>query len=197
MKEQPARRLGMFCALASVAILLGLAVLFAPVAAESISPLRAPRQAPSRLSARTTTTNTLYLPLVLKPAPPIKFTLIGYDTGLAGNYFEHVHLCDNAGASTDMASWRIHSSYTNDDYYFPAGARAQNCPSETTLNTSYAANVDNVIIFNWGKPASTDEWPNTGGVTFRAYFYDASNQLAATCVYTPAPPGDNGNANCD
>jgi hypothetical protein len=187
--------------LLSTIALIGSGLFLVPANAESMSPIRAqsmdkvsPSQQPSVL------TYTVFLPLVLKPAPSmpsIKFTIVGYDPLFASEYFEHVHLCDKAGASTDISGWRIHSIYTNDDYYFPSGVKAQNCPSETTLNTTYPDNVNNISIFNWGKPFGTDEWPDNASVTYRVYLYDASSQLVATCSYVPAPPGDNGNANCN
>ncbi|MDE3091966.1 MAG: hypothetical protein KGJ80_21545, partial [Chloroflexota bacterium] len=142
-------------------------------------------------------TYTVFLPLVLKAAPSIRFTIVGYDTSFVGELYEHIHFCDTTGGSKDISGWRIHSIYTNDTYIFASGVKAQNCPSETTLNTSYATNVDNISIFNWGKSVGTNEWPDGAGVTYRAYLYDASSQVAAECTYIPAPPGDDGNANCN
>jgi len=184
--------------LSSAIVLIGSSLLFTPVEAESQSPIRvqsniqvSPRNQPVVLPY------TVFLPLIIRAAPPIKFTIVGYNLSFASQYFEHVHLCDQAGASTDMSGWRIHSIYTNDNYYFPSGTKAQNCPSETTLNTTYPDNVNNISIFTWGKPFGTDEWPDNAGVTYRVYLYDASSQLAATCSYIPAPPGDNGSVNCN
>lgn len=55
-------------------------------------------------------------------ASPVRFTHVGYNTGLhPDNRYEHIHLCDASGSMIDVSGWRINNPATGDTFVFPAG----------------------------------------------------------------------------